>query len=398
MIRPYYEKLQNISGEMYNGNFGLWYNKFIPLNDHYKPSANSGNDQDNIKYYQKEYDNFKKTDGLQAFLNRKHLEYHNLIEYYTSINAACFTFTASLISPLIIGIGETHPSETSLIFNYNLGIPYIPASSIRGIIRFAYTLDLLKNIPSDKLKSDKDKNIYYFDDEDSWTKIALYFGTMKERGSVLFLDSYPINVPELKVDIMNPHYGKYYSENKAPADYLLPKPIKFLVVQEGVKFIFHFIITNEASVKVIKGNLKNSLYRALFKEGIGAKTALGYGRFEILSEGEPDEIENIIRQEELKRQQKRLEKEKERIASLSPEELILDEIEKLGNISKTGNIAQQIGDLWSKIKRENIKEREIFLRLKEKLIQLNEWEPRGNKKKKEKILKRQKEITGKLDA
>jgi len=32
-----------------------------------------------------------------------------------------------------------------MTFDHNLGIPYIPASSIKGIVRFAHTLDLIEN-------------------------------------------------------------------------------------------------------------------------------------------------------------------------------------------------------------------------------------------------------------
>ncbi|MCD6121240.1 MAG: type III-B CRISPR module RAMP protein Cmr6 [Spirochaetales bacterium] len=409
MFKPYYRELQNLSEKMHNGNFGLWYNKFIPLNTYsYEPCGKREKKEDNLQYYKEEYNKFKNSDELQTFLNRKHIEYHKLIEYYKSLNASCYTFTASLVSPLIIGVGETHPSETSLIFNHNLGIPYIPASSIKGIIRFAYTLDLLKRPLPDKLKKDEDYNLY-FDDEDNWTDIAIYFGTMKQRGSVLFLDAYPVKVPDLKLDIINPHYGQYYGENKAPADYLSPIPIKFLTVKEGSEFIFRAIITKGIASEYISKNtnisieetLKNSLKRALVKEGIGAKTTLGYGRFKI-TEGEPSKIEIIIKQEEQKIEENRLEiqkqKEKDRIANLTPEELILEKIEKLGRTSATRNIAQDIGDLWSEIKKENYTGKEIFSRFKDKLIQLNEWEPKGNKRKKEKYLKRKQEIMEKLNA
>jgi len=36
------------------------------------------------------------------------------------------------------------------------------------------------------------------------------FGTTERQGQVLFFDSYPTSTPKLKLDILNPHYGKYY--------------------------------------------------------------------------------------------------------------------------------------------------------------------------------------------
>jgi CRISPR-associated protein Cmr6 len=84
---------------------------------------------------------------------------------------------------------------------------------------------------------------------------------------------------------MNPHYGDYYGDTTnrvAPTDYQNPVPIPFLTVKDTN---FQFIIGSK------KEHLKNFeiggktidvwLTEALENHGIGAKTAVGYGRMAV---------------------------------------------------------------------------------------------------------------------
>lgn len=105
---------------------------------------------------------------------------------------------------------------------------------------------------------------------------------------------------------MNPHYGDYYQDENGktpPADYLSPNPIFFLTIM-NVIFQFPFAIkrrenniigdriqidpaTNQETKHPSKfSGLKpiavvgTYLPQALKEHGIGAKTAVGYGRME----------------------------------------------------------------------------------------------------------------------
>jgi CRISPR-associated protein Cmr6 len=126
------------------------------------------------------------------------------------------------------------------------------------------------------------------------TKIAAIFGgdadkekegkkkTIKLKGKVIFLDAYPAKVPDLHVDIINPHYGDYYRDENGkipPADYLDPTPIKFLTVKQGTKFTFRALVSKDSDF--LLQPVKTAFQIALEEEGVGAKTAVGYGRFEI---------------------------------------------------------------------------------------------------------------------
>lgn len=279
-VYPLHRELQKHSLNMQEGNFALWYNKFIPLDSFEKCNA-CGNDnrkETAVEMYASQYKGIKRSPNLKNHLVQKHDAQKEFCESF-SLRYEKLEFTAKLTSPLITGIGESHPHEISMVFDHNLGIPYIPSSGVKGIVRFAHTLGLLGNIPENELE-DKD----YFDDEKYWTNIPQLFGTQGARGSVIFLDAYPETVPDLHIDIMNPHYGDYYGDDtKPPADYLNPVPIKFLTVAKGTIFVFRALIAKEH--KDLLDKVKNAFRKALTEEGVGAKTAVGYGTFELVKDG-----------------------------------------------------------------------------------------------------------------
>jgi len=229
---------------------------------------------------------------LKKILEKKHSDQMHFCKNYGAAGYEIIVFQAELKSPLITGIGRLHPNEVGMAFDHVMGIPYIPSSSIKGIVRFAHILGLIDNgCSSEFIKSDQRGE--YIDEKNKKTMIPYLFGGDQERekngqkeiqklrGKVIFLDAYPENVPELHVDIMNPHYGAYYSDEEGaipPADYLDPTPIQFLTVKPGTKFIFRVLVRKDYDLKkyIIK-----AYERALSIEGMGAKTAVGYGRFEI---------------------------------------------------------------------------------------------------------------------
>ncbi|MCG2740710.1 MAG: type III-B CRISPR module RAMP protein Cmr6 [Syntrophaceae bacterium] len=275
---PVHKGLQDISQHMPKGNFGLWYNKFIPLSDAFKASDDHGKETVPVEHYSTRYRQMKH--NATDILKRKHGYLDDFCTSFPPKQYEEITIPATLNSPLITGIGESHPHEVSMVFDHNMGIPYIPASGVKGIVRFAHTLSLLPEAEVNRRINDKGE----FDDNEEWTLIPLMFGTQKKRGRVVFIDAYPEKVPDLHVDIMNPHYGDYYSDDKGktpPADYLSPNPIKFLTVAAGTIFIFRAITekTDNMPAKV-----RAAFMKALTVEGVGAKTSVGYGRFTVLEE------------------------------------------------------------------------------------------------------------------
>lgn len=270
---PFYQLLQDESKNMSNGNFGLWYNKFIPLSNAFKAADGRGDDKRAAEFYFERYGQINKNNHA-SLLKFKHDNQQKYCESFPSVGYELIQIEATLASPLVTGIGESHPNEVSMVFDHNLGIPYIPASGVKGIIRFAHTVSL---IPEALQRGEVDEK-GRFDDEQDWTLIATMFGAQKRKGQVIFLDAYPNSVPQLHVDIMNPHYGPYYSDGLPPADHHNPTPIKFLTVAPGTTFIFRAIAKKE---KDLPQKVHTAIEKALTEEGVGAKTAVGYGRFDI---------------------------------------------------------------------------------------------------------------------
>ena len=188
---------------------------------------------------------------------------------------------------LIIGLGASHPQETSMTLHHIYGIPYIPGSAIKGVTRHWAVLKFAEKFAEQNKEDNFDKiieNIAKALEEGKDLNIAVdgvefkdlinIFGTQKQQGKVIFFDVYPVGNISLKIDIMNPHYPKYYSGELPPADYQNPVPIKFLTV-EDTKFQFYLASKD----KNLLNKTSQLLLQAIKNYGIGAKTSLGYGIF-----------------------------------------------------------------------------------------------------------------------
>lgn len=291
MFCPYSKRLQTAAKSFSKGNFSLWFNKLIPLDNEIKcePCDGQGNDKKKgkvVQYYETVYNELKNNPALKNLLDEKQRSQKQFCEFYENAGYKIINFKAELKSPLITGIGQPHPNEVGMVFDHTMGIPYIPASSVKGIVRFAHTLELIESGSLQQfLNKEKDGIIESIPE----TKIPAIFGGdadeekegKKLKGKVIFLDAYPDKVPDLHVDIMNPHYGDYYSDENGktpPADYLDPTPIKFLTVKPGTVFVFKALVSKDSdSLEPVKIAFR----KALEDEGVGAKTAVGYGRFGI---------------------------------------------------------------------------------------------------------------------
>ena len=384
VIYPFNKEAIKLSKNYKNGNFGLWFNKFIPIN---------GEKNTAIDLYNDTYENVLNSNKLQYILNNKHYSQYSFYKSYEGRYEAII-ITAELISPLITGIGQTHPNEVGMTFDHTLGIPYIPASSIKGIARFSHSLNLLEDLRSEKHYDEikKDKNDEEcFDDEAEWTNISTIFGRGGNKhesniGNVIFLDAYPESVPKLTVDIMNPHYGDYYSGKTPPADYLNPVPIKFLTIAKHTKFIFRAVI-NKAKLSEFKVLVVNAIKKALTEEGVGAKTAVGYGMFKIEGNDEPESVKKLIKEKERERESKIEEFEKNK------------KIKEINNMPKVDGICYELsnnydekraseiyGALDSYNEEDKIK---IAKKLKEAYIKAKKWDKKDklSSKQEEKIKK-----------
>lgn len=192
---------------------------------------------------------------------------------------------------LVLGLGTASVYEVGMTLHHVYGIPYIPATAVKGITRSWKILsderfDEHEGIAiSDKEFCDvfgcpdkvifeengekKTYNSHYETNKEQYEKLS---GSRK--GQIVFFDAFPMNSPTIKEDIMNPHYAPYYTDAASPGDYHKPTPIPFLTIE---RTRFRFIIAGNN--KDLLSKTKRLLFEALTDHGIGAKTAVGYGYF-----------------------------------------------------------------------------------------------------------------------
>ncbi len=214
--------------------------------------------------------------NIASFINRKRRIVKNL-------GGRCFE--ASTQGRLIVGLGEDNVHETGILLHFIQGLPYIPGSSIKGALR-SYLID--KHFEGDEAKALKDQGF------------AFIFGKSNEgnengnemSGSIIFFDAFPVNSPTIVPDVMAVHYRKYYEKEGCqwPTDTENVVPILFPTV---VNTTFCFCIAqlrekkDEIETKIaalteqnVLETIAHLLQEALQQYGLGAKTAVGYGRFE----------------------------------------------------------------------------------------------------------------------
>jgi len=391
---PIHKEAKDCFSGILKGNFGLYLNKFIEVDDNTfkvfltnKKDTKDKGDKSREEWIRK-YDNL--CSSSKDLLKKRQFDQVNVCERYYSAGYEKIVITAKLIAPMIVGLGENHPSETGITLDHNMGIPYIPASSIKGVVRLAHTIGLLKDDDGMWLQESVMRSLYDFDEkktdlllDNEKNHIPAMFGNTDLKGGIIFMDAYPVDCPRLKVDIMNPHYGDYYRGDRGPTDDQMPVPIKFLVVDKGAEFVFRALIKPAEKLQADLVDLcKKALENAITEEGIGAKTALGYGRFAIGKWDEPDFIKKKL-------EEKRLEAEKEaeqkRLVGMSEDDRLIEEIKMIPNDNH--EIKQLVAKCFEKTKDKN-----VFVILKQRLQELEKWKLPKAKQRKQEIRDRNKKI------
>ncbi|MEI7556913.1 type III-B CRISPR module RAMP protein Cmr6 [Candidatus Chlorohelix sp.] len=161
---------------------------------------------------------------------------------------------------LAVHLGRTSVIENGTIaLQHSLGFPFIPGQSLKGLARAYAEMVALKDNPAELLR---------------------LFGDQKSEGSLIFFDAIPDGLPELELDILNPHFPDYYSgKKKLPTDDQNPVPVNFLTVAKNSRFLFGVAATAVAKPGDSEQGI-DLLCNALEELGAGAKTAAGYGQFQ----------------------------------------------------------------------------------------------------------------------
>jgi CRISPR-associated protein Cmr6 len=104
---------------------------------------------------------------------------------------------------------------------------------------------------------------------------------------------------------------KYYSGERGPTEDQSPIPVKFMVVKSGSDFVFRLLLRQpleaawEKDQKKLESVIQKNLHRAISEEGMGAKTALGFGRFVVIATEEPEKVQGWLRKQQEDKEQKK---------------------------------------------------------------------------------------------
>lgn len=214
---------------------------------------------------------------------------------------------ATATAPFTTGLGNEHPLENGFSFLNPYGLPYLPGSGVKGVVREA-ARQLAAGMWEDSRGWHTETVGAFIVREDGeerkieLTALDVLFGRETPegesdhfRGVLTFWDVVPlIQEKSLRVEVMTPHQTHYYQQKQdrksgnstSPHDSGQPNPILFLTVPPGAKFAFHVVCDLPRLARVAPELAKDDAWKQLLDAafehafqwlGFGAKTAAGYG-------------------------------------------------------------------------------------------------------------------------
>ncbi len=269
----------------------------------------------------------------------------------------------TLENRLLIGLTGNGALETGCSLSRNYGMPYIPSSSVKGVVR-AWVEQHLKDVPPNE--------------------IAELFGTRDSEhvnrvsGLVTFHDAWWIPFdkdkakPEPKpfvLDVVTTHHQAYYNSGQAePSDKDSPIPNHQLAVQGSFLFVI------EGAPEHVE-LCQKMLVQALQDNGIGAKTAAGYGYMDedaelldfLVEESLPRVPEKIrIQREEAKQRKAELVRQQQEAEQQRIEQEERDRIEQMIHAENAKTVEQVCSELNTDY--ENMRSNEEYIQKLEERI------------------------------
>lgn len=173
---------------------------------------------------------------------------------------------------LVVGLGLPHPTETGFLLDRITGSPYLPGSSVKGLLRAAARLAVAGELPvsGEPWMGEDVRRIF---------GPELGGGETPRTGSVVFYDAMPAHWPRLEVDILTPHHRDHNDKKAPPSDWDEPNPVPFLTIAPGTAFQFFLGPGDRTTFDKDFHRLRELLQVALDLLGIGAKKSSGYGIF-----------------------------------------------------------------------------------------------------------------------
>lgn len=177
----------------------------------------------------------------------------------------------------VTGTGNAHPLENGFTWHPTLGMPYLPGSAVKGLVRALVETAYEGADRGEVLRR-------WFGTEDKG-------GVAEASGCFIFFDALPVKPCQLLPEVMTPHMGKWYEKggknplaaDTQPGDWHSPVPVGYLVAR-GLELQFAIApragaVPPERLAEEL-ANVWNALDHALEWLGAGAKTAIGFGRMQ----------------------------------------------------------------------------------------------------------------------
>lgn len=239
---------------------------------------------------------------------------------------------------LLIGTGSIHVLESTLTIHQIYGVPYIPASSIKGLVRNWVVQAFFHG------KDPFDKKFHEpLDEKQSIVKKIMVdlFGDEEHRGKAQFYDVFPSTDYDITPDVLTVHYPKYYQGKSDATDDQTVLPFSGLQAIEASHYDVRFTVRrykkermqSSFSSEELMKILKTWVAKMLLENGVGAKTSSGYGQFYKIE----DITSEFLRQYEKKQRKleelRKQEEEEKRLLAMPPHERLMEVIQQLDESS-----------------------------------------------------------------
>ncbi len=234
----------------------------------------------------------------EAIENKIKIKVQNIISQKPTIEEAevlgSTHFTATTTYPgLLLGSGNAHELPNmkgqailGFHFDYTSGLPVIQGSSIKGVLKSAFK----HSEYIEELLNNKTIDIKALEDEIFENNDIFFDATISKADGKILGDDY-----------ITPHKEELKN----------PIPLRFIKVLPDISFRFDFELNNG----LISKDEKVKLFKQIIEDlGLGAKTNIGYGKFEIYKTSEEKE------REKAKEESERVEKERVEKAKKEAEE------------------------------------------------------------------------------
>lgn len=237
---------------------------------------------------------------------------------------------------LLLGSGYTHgiSSEKDIkigfYFDHTSGLPIIPGSSIKGVLRSMFGLAFgNQSDPYETQKAQMIRSLLNKGDDFDVTILAkaIFEGEVGDKKSGMyerdiFYDARIVHTGGniLEDDYITPHRDPLKD----------PNPIRFLKVTNGVNFAFAFnLVDTKIGEDIITASDKEILFFDLLQwSGVGAKTNVGYGQLLYENEEQRDKMIQRQKNRETKRKIQECDSEAEKVI------LVIDKYKALNSLYK----------------------------------------------------------------